>query len=90
MASGVWGKLLTGRATALELALARVPSLLLADREKVARAFIEHLCTYALRRVLTFDDQTDLKAIEAEAKRSDYRIKDMIRAVALSNLINKR
>jgi mono/diheme cytochrome c family protein len=64
--------------------------LLLADREKVARAFIEHLCTYALRRVLTFDDQTDLKAIEAEAKRSDYRIKDMIRAVALSNLINKR
>ena len=34
--------------------------LLLEDRDKVARAFIEHLCTYALRRVLTVDDQDDL------------------------------
>ncbi len=30
---------------------------LLEDRDKVARAFIEHLCTYGLRRVLAFDDQ---------------------------------
>jgi hypothetical protein len=65
-------------------------TLLLEDRDKVARAFIEHLCTYALRRVLTVDDQDDLKAIEAEAKKNQYRIKDTIRAVALSDLIRKR
>ncbi|NNE91364.1 MAG: DUF1592 domain-containing protein [Verrucomicrobiales bacterium] len=64
--------------------------LLVEDRNKVARAFIEHLCTYALRRVLTFDDQEDLDAIQAEAKKSDYRIKDIVRAVALSDLIKKR
>ena len=64
--------------------------LLLADRDKVARAFIEHLCTYALRRVLTVDDQDDLKAIEAEAKKNQYRVKEIIRAVALSDLIRKR
>lgn len=64
--------------------------LLLKDREKVARAFIEHLCTYALRRVLTVDDQDDLDAIEAEAKKNQYRVKDIVRAVALSNLIRKR
>lgn len=64
--------------------------LLLEDRDKVARAFIEHLCTYALRRVLTFDDQDDLEAIQTEAKKNDYRIKDIIRAVALSDLIKKR
>ena len=64
--------------------------LLLEDRDKVARAFIEHLCTYALRRVLTFDDQDDLSAIQTEAKKSDYRIKDIIRAVVLSDLIKKR
>ena len=64
--------------------------LLLEDRDKVARAFIEHLSTYALRRVLTFDDQDDLSAIQTEAKKSDYRIKDIIRAVALSDLIKKR
>ncbi len=64
--------------------------LLLEDREQVARAFIEHLCTYALRRVLTVDDQDDLKAIEAEAKKNEYRVQDIIRAVAVSDLIRKR
>ena len=64
--------------------------LLLEDHEQIARAFIEHLCVYALRRVLTVDDQDDLKAIEAEAKKNEYRVKDIVRAVALSNLIRKR
>jgi hypothetical protein len=64
--------------------------LLLEDREKVARAFIEHLCTYGLRRALVFDDQEDLKAIQVEAKKSNYGIKDVIRAVATSELMRKR
>lgn len=64
--------------------------LLLEDRNQIARAFIEHLCTYALRRVLTVDDQDDLLAIEAEAKKNQYRVKDIVRAVALSDLIRKR
>lgn len=63
---------------------------LLEDRDKVARAFIEHLCTYGLRRVLTFDDQDDINAIAAEAKKSEYRIKDIVRAVAVSELMRKR
>lgn len=63
---------------------------LLEDRDKVARAFIEHLCTYALRRALAFDDQDDLNAILAEAKKSEYRIKDIVRAVAMSELMRKR
>ena len=64
--------------------------LLLEDRDKVARAFIEQLCTYALRRVLTVDDREDINLIEAEAKKNDYRVKDIVRAVALSELIRKR
>lgn len=64
--------------------------LLLEDRDTVARAFIEHLCTYALRRVLTIDDEEDLNAIQGEAKKSDYRIKDIVRAVAMSELVRKR
>lgn len=64
--------------------------LLLDDREKVARAFIEQLCTYALRRVLTVDDRDDLAAIEVDAKANGYRVKDIIRAVALSELMRKR
>ena len=64
--------------------------LLLADRDAVAKAFIEHLCTYALRRVLTFDDKDDINAIVAEAKKQDYRIKDIVKAVAMSELMRKR
>ena len=63
---------------------------LLEDRDELARAFIEHLCTYGLRRALSFDDQDDLKAIQAEAKKANYRIQDIIRAVALSELMKKR
>jgi mono/diheme cytochrome c family protein len=64
--------------------------LLLEDRETIARAFIEHLCTYGLRRVMTFDDQDELTAIQAEARKSGYRINDIVRAVALSDLMKKR
>ena len=64
--------------------------LLLDDRDPLARAFIEHLCIYGLRRPMTFDDQADLTAIQAEAKKSRYQLKDMVRAVALSDLIRKR
>ena len=64
--------------------------LLLSDRDAVVRAFVEHLCTYALRRVLTFDDKQDVDAIVAEAKKHDYRIKDVVRAVAASELMRKR
>ncbi len=63
---------------------------LIEDRDQFTRAFIEHLCTYALRRVLTVDDQDDIKWIEAEAKKNQYRVKDIIRSVALSDLIRKR
>lgn len=63
---------------------------LLEDRDQVARAFIEHLCTYALRRVLTVDDQDDLAAIQAVAKKNGYGVKDMVRAVAESELMRKR
>ena len=64
--------------------------LLLADRDAVAKAFVEHLCTYALRRVLTFDDKQDIDAIVAEAKKHDYRLRDIVKAVATSELLQKR
>ncbi|MCY2977600.1 MAG: DUF1592 domain-containing protein [Planctomycetota bacterium] len=64
--------------------------LLLEDRDKIARAFIEQLCTYSLRRVLTVDDSDNIKLIEEVAKKNDYRVKDTVRAVALSELMRKK
>ena len=64
--------------------------LLIEDRDKFVRAFIEHLSTYGLRRVLTVDDEDDITAIAAEAKKNQYGVKDIVRAVALSELLRKR
>ncbi|MCF7789306.1 MAG: DUF1592 domain-containing protein [Prosthecobacter sp.] len=64
--------------------------LLIEDHDKFVRAFIEHLCTYGLRRVLTVDDEDDIKVIAAEAKKNQYGVKDIVRAVAMSELMRKR
>ena len=64
--------------------------LLLDDRERFLQAFVEHLCTYGLRRVLTVDDREDIRAIVTAAKKKEYRLKDIVRAVATSDLMKKR
>ena len=64
--------------------------LLLDDRDRFLQAFVEHLCTYSLRRVLTVDDREDIQAIVKEAQQKNYQLKDIVRAVALSALIRKR
>ena len=67
-----------------------VKQLLLEDRDQIARAFIEHLCTYALRRVLTVDDRDDIQSIVEQSKQGQYRVMDIVRAVATSELFQKR
>lgn len=63
---------------------------LLEDRDRFLHAFVEHLCTYGLRRVLTVDDREDIQSIVDEAKQKEYRLKDIVRSVALSDFIQKR
>lgn len=65
-------------------------SLLLEDHDEFTRAFIEHLCTYALRRVLTIDDRPDIQAIANEVKTNQYGLREIVRTVALSELMKKR
>ena len=64
--------------------------LLLDDRDRFLRAFVEHLCTYGLRRVLTVDDREDINSIVNQAKKGNYQVKDIIRSVAVSDLFQKR
>lgn len=64
--------------------------LLLNDRDRFLQAFVEHLCTYGLRRVLTVDDREDIRKIVNVAKEQNYQLQDIVRAVALSDLMQKR
>jgi mono/diheme cytochrome c family protein len=62
--------------------------LILKDAATFHRAFIEHLCTYALRRTLSYDDQADIDQIVKQTQSPG--LKDIVRAVATSELMRKR
>ncbi|MDF1751723.1 MAG: DUF1592 domain-containing protein [Verrucomicrobiales bacterium] len=64
--------------------------LLLKDIGTFRHAFVEQLCTYALRRVLTVDDEEDIQLIVENLKKTPGGVRDIVRAVALSDLIRKR
>lgn len=64
--------------------------LLLDDRDRFLHAFVEQLCTYGLRRVLSIDDREDIQSIVDQAKQKQYGLRDIVRAVALSDLMRKR
>jgi Protein of unknown function (DUF1592)/Protein of unknown function (DUF1588)/Protein of unknown function (DUF1585)/Protein of unknown function (DUF1595)/Protein of unknown function (DUF1587)/Planctomycete cytochrome C len=64
--------------------------LLLADIDTFHAAFIEKLATYALRRTMSFQDRADLAAIAAMSKNQDYRVRDILEALVLSDLFERR
>ena len=64
--------------------------LLVSDRDRFLKAFVEHLSTYALRRLLTVDDQEDIERIVHNARMQEYRLQDIVRSVAISDLLRKR
>ena len=81
------GVLPDGRAFSDDAALRR---LLVSDTDKFASAFVEKLATYALRRAMTIDDRRALTDIAAQAKQTDYRLRDVVEGFVLSELFQKR
>jgi hypothetical protein len=69
---------------------AEFKQLLVADIDRFAEAFIEQLATYALRRVMTVDDQAALKEIAAKTKQDEYRLRATLENLVLSDLFQKR
>ena len=64
--------------------------LLVQDLDRFGTAFVEQLATFALRRAMTVDDATALKAIARECKKEDYRLKTVIEQFVVSGLFQKR
>jgi hypothetical protein len=81
------GKLPDGRAYA---GPAEFKRLLAESPDAFARAFVEQLATYALRRVMTVDDAAALDAIVAQGKADGYRLESLVRSLASSELFRKR
>ncbi|MCE9604319.1 MAG: DUF1592 domain-containing protein [Planctomycetia bacterium] len=64
--------------------------LLSADIDTFNAAFVEKLATYGLRRSMSFDDRDELAAIAAAGRAKDYRLRDIIEALVVSDLFVKR
>jgi mono/diheme cytochrome c family protein len=64
--------------------------LMLDDVDRFGHAFVEKLATYALRRTMTVDDREDLDAVAALAREHDYRLRDIVETLILSDLFQKR
>lgn len=57
---------------------------LLAEKERIARAFTAHLLTYALGRELVVDDRPALDRIVSAAAPGGYRMRDLMKEVVRS------
>ena len=64
--------------------------LLVADTDKFAAALVEKLATYALRRAMTIDDRRALAALATQSKAADYRLRDIVEALVVSDLFQQR
>jgi hypothetical protein len=64
--------------------------LLLTDLDAFNAAFIEKLAIYGMRRTMTFEDHEALKDIARISREKDYRVQDLLEALVLSDLFQKR
>jgi hypothetical protein len=64
---------------------------LLADQpDAFARAFVEKLAIYSLRRAMTVDDAAALQRITKAGAEGGYRLRTLIEAFVLSELFQQR
>ena len=65
-------------------------SYLLKERkDEAARAFVEHLCTYALGRSLNFSDRPHVDKILSEFVSLEYRVTDLLKIIIKSELFRQ-
>lgn len=64
--------------------------LLLANPEQIARCVTEKLVTYSTGQPVGFSDRRAVNRILAEAKASDYGLRSLVHAVAVSDLFQKK
>ena len=65
-------------------------TVLLAHEDQLARGLLESILNYALGRTIEFSDADDVEALLAKLKSNNYRVRSMIREVALSPVFQSR
>lgn len=64
--------------------------LLATDLPRFAEAFTGQLATYGLRRIMTLDDEAELRVIAAATKPNGYPLRELVEQLALSEFFRRR
>ncbi|MDA7924280.1 DUF1585 domain-containing protein [Mariniblastus sp.] len=67
----------------------RFKNVVLRDKPRFVRAFVEHTMKYALGRQLDFVDQPDIRQVADLVAKQDFRFRAVITEVVLSGLFRK-
>ncbi len=65
-------------------------TVLLSHEDRLAKELVESILAYALGRTIEFSDSDDVEAIVSRLKKDGFRVRSMIREVALSQLFRSR
>ena len=68
----------------------QLKEVLLEHEEDLARGIVKSMLTYALGRSIEFSDTDDVEEILASVADGGYRMRDIVKAVATSQLFHKR
>ena len=65
-------------------------TILMEDKDRFSRTFIEDMVSYAMARQLTFRDRRNLKQLYEQAAETNFRLRDIILAIVSSDAFAKR
>ena len=65
-------------------------SILLEDKDKFSRAFVENMLSYAMARQLTFRDRENIHSLYEQSADTDFRLRDILLAIVSSDGFTKR
>lgn len=64
--------------------------ILMEDRSRFSRSFVENMLSYALARQLTFRDRENLKQLYEKSADTDFRLRDILLAIVSSDYFTRR
>jgi len=65
-------------------------TILLEDKDRFTRAFVENMLSYAMARQLTFRDRENLKLLYEQSANADFRLRDILLAIVSSDCFSRR
>ena len=65
-------------------------AILLEDRDRLSRVFVENMLSYAMARQLTFRDRENLSLIYQQSADTDFRLRDILLAIVVSDCFTRR